>query len=137
MLYIRRRDYEKIILHAKEMLPKEACGLIAGTMEGKDKRIEKIYKMQNADHSDKHFSMDPKEQIRVEKDARESGMMILGNYHSHPKAPAFPSKKDIELAYDLQADYLILSLMDLGQPVLKAFMFDEKKRIIENTIEYL
>ena len=137
MLYIRKRDYEKIILHAKEVLPEEACGLIAGVMEGKDKRVEKIYKLHNVDHSDNHFSMEPKEQIRAGKDARENGLMILGNYHSHPKAPAFPSKKDIELAYDLQADYLILSLMDLKQPVLKAFMFDEKKKIMENSIMFL
>ena len=131
MLYIRQNNYEEIILHAMERLPEESCGLIAGIIEGEDKRVEKIYKMQNVNHSEEQFAMEPKEQIRAAKDARERGLTIIGNYHSHPKAPAFPSKKDIELAYDLLTDYWIVSLMDLEQPVLRAFRFDEKKEIKE------
>ena len=31
MLTMKKADYEKILAHAKENLPEEACGLIAGT----------------------------------------------------------------------------------------------------------
>ncbi len=34
---MKKADYEKILAHAKENLPEEACGLIAGTKDG-DKR---------------------------------------------------------------------------------------------------
>lgn len=37
MLTMKKADYEKILAHAKENLPEEACGLIAGTKDG-DKR---------------------------------------------------------------------------------------------------
>ena len=39
MLTMKKADYEKILAHAKENLPEEACGLIAGTKDGdKDHR---------------------------------------------------------------------------------------------------
>lgn len=37
MLTMKKADYEKILAYAKENLPEEACGLIAGTKDG-DKR---------------------------------------------------------------------------------------------------
>lgn len=137
VLYITKSDYDKILLHAKQMLPKEACGLMAGDWSGGDKWVKQIYILHNIEDSNSRFAMDPKEQIEAQKDAREKGFRILGSFHSHPNTPAFPSKRDTELAYDLQADYCILSLMDLKKPVLKAFMFEEKKKIIENPIVYM
>ena len=41
MLTMKKADYEKILAHAKENLPEEACGLIAGTKDGDKKIIEK------------------------------------------------------------------------------------------------
>ena len=40
---MKKADYEKILSHAKENLPEEACGLIAGTKDGDKKTIEKVY----------------------------------------------------------------------------------------------
>ena len=42
MLTMKKADYEKILAHAKENLPEEACGLIAGTKDGDKKIIEKV-----------------------------------------------------------------------------------------------
>ena len=43
MLQIKEPDYEKIISYAKEHLPEEACGLVAGCLDGGVKKIKKIY----------------------------------------------------------------------------------------------
>ena len=63
MLTMKKADYEKILAHAKENLPEEACGLIAGTKDGDKKIIEKVYLLENMDHTNEHFSMNPKEQL--------------------------------------------------------------------------
>ena len=70
MLTMKKADYEKILVHAKENLPEEACGLIAGTKDGDKKIIEKVYLLENVDHTNEHFSMNPKEQLAAVKDMR-------------------------------------------------------------------
>ena len=37
MLTMKKADYEKILAHAKENLPEEACGLIAGNQRRRQK----------------------------------------------------------------------------------------------------
>lgn len=121
MITLSREDYEKILAHAEKELPDEACGLIAGTVEGGDKTIKKVYLLTNTDHSNEHFSMDPREQLAAIKDMRANGLVPLGNWHSHPESPSRPSDEDKRLAYDSTASYMILSLMDRSAPVLNSF----------------
>jgi proteasome lid subunit RPN8/RPN11 len=121
MIQLKKTDFLAMIEHAKKELPNEACGLIAGRLEGEDKVIEKVYYLTNIDHSNEHFSLDPKEQLNAVKDMRAGGLKPLGNWHSHPESPSRPSDEDKRLAYDSQASYLILSLMEPEQPVLNSF----------------
>ena len=121
MIKLTRSDYEKLLAHAEKELPDEACGLIAGTIEGDDKLIKKVYLLTNTDHSNEHFSMDPKEQLAAIKDMRANGLVPLGNWHSHPESPSRPSEEDKRLAYDSKARYMILSLMNREEPVLNSF----------------
>ena len=80
MLTMKKADYEKILAHAKENLPEEACGLIAGTKDGDKKIIEKVYLLENVDHTNEHFSMNPKEQLAAVKDMRTNHLVPLGNW---------------------------------------------------------
>ena len=121
MITLKKADFEKILAHAKKELPNEACGLIAGVKNGADKHIQKVYLLTNIDHSNEHFSLDPKEQLAAIKDMRANGLVPLGNWHSHPESPSRPSQEDKRLAYDKTASYMILSLMELEQPVLISF----------------
>lgn len=118
---LSKEDYEKILAHAEAELPDEACGLIAGTADADGKVIRKVYLLTNIDHSNEHFSMDPKEQLAAVKDMRANGLRPLGNWHSHPESPSRPSEEDKRLAYDKNASYMILSLMDREHPVLNSF----------------
>ena len=98
------------------------------------KYIRKVYLLTNIDASNEHFSMDPREQLAAVKDMRANGYELLGNFHSHPESPSRPSEEDKRLAYDSKVNYLILSLMEIDNPVLKAFNIDEEKNV---TIEEL
>ena len=117
---LKKSDYDAIVGHAKAGLPNEACGLIAGIVQGDLKMVEKVYLLSNPDQSPEHFSIDPREQLAAVKDMRARGLSPLGNFHSHPYTPSRPSQEDIRLAYDPKASYLILSLAE-ETPVLRAF----------------
>jgi proteasome lid subunit RPN8/RPN11 len=119
---LSRADYEKMLDHARKELPNEACGLIAGIDDENGVRVvKKVYLLTNIDHSNEHFSLDPKEQLQAVKDMRANGLRPLGNWHSHPESPSRPSEEDKRLAYDSLASYMILSLMDDDNPVLNSF----------------
>ena len=118
MIQLNKADFEKMLAHATRELPDEACGLIAGEVQGMDKIVRKLT---NIDHSNEHFSLDPKEQLAAVKDMRANGLVPLGKWHSHPESPSRPSEEDKRLAYDSKASYMILSLMDRENPVLNSF----------------
>lgn len=119
---INKNDYERILAHARENLPEEACGLIAGIDRADGVReIKKVYLLTNIDHTNEHFSIDPKDQLASIKDMRAEGLKPLGNWHSHPESPSRPSEEDKRLANDSNASYLILSLEEADNPVLNAF----------------
>ena len=63
MIQLNKSDFEKMLAHARKELPDEACGLIAGEINGTDKIVKKVYLLTNIDHSNEHFSLDPKEQL--------------------------------------------------------------------------
>ena len=119
---IKKEDFNRIYEHSLKERPNEACGLIAGAdREDGVREIEKVYILTNTDHTNEHFTIDPKEQLTAIKDMRANGLKPLGNWHSHPESPSRPSEEDKRLANDSRASYLILSLMEEGKPVLNAF----------------
>lgn len=130
-------DYQKILAHCEQGLPNEACGLLAGTVENNIKTVTKVYLLNNVDASNEHFSMAPREQLAALKDARSYGFNIIGNFHSHPESPSRPSEEDKRLAYDSTMEYLILSLQERENPVLKAFEIDKDKNVTIHEIEMI
>ena len=137
---ISREDFDRIYEHALKERPDEACGLIAGIdREDGVREIKKVYCLTNIDHTNEHFSIDPKEQLSAIKDMRSLGLKPLGNWHSHPETPSRPSEEDKRLANDSKATYLILSLMD-QEPVLNAFHIetaDDERTVRKEELETL
>jgi proteasome lid subunit RPN8/RPN11 len=127
---IKKNDYEAMIESARQQLPNEACGLIAGKIGTEEKIVEKVYYLTNTDQSNEHFSIDAREQLAAIKDMRAQGLTPLGNWHSHPESPSRPSEEDKRLAYDSKASYLILSLME-EEPVLHSFHIEKEDNIVE------
>lgn len=103
--------YDEIARYAREHLPEEACGLIAGEENEDGRLVKKVYFLTNIDHAEDHFTLDPKEQLAAIKDMRANGYKPLGNWHSHPSSPSRPSVEDIRLSFDSNASYMIISLM--------------------------
>lgn len=114
---ITRQAYESILAQARQDAPVESCGYLLGL--DKENATEN-YAMTNVDHAEEHFTLDPKEQFAAIKYARQNGLKVVGNWHSHPASPSRPSQEDIRLAFDPSILYFILSLA-AAEPVLNAF----------------
>ena len=136
MIKLPKAFYDKILETALNGKPEEICGLIGGTKDGDVREVKELYVLENIDHSNEHFSMNPLDQLKAVKDMRAKGIVPLGNFHSHPESPSRPSEEDKRLAYDKEASYMIISIMNEDKPVLKSF------RIVDNVsneeeIEYI
>ena len=118
-LEIPNNIFEQMLQQAKAEAPIEACGILAG----RDRQVERLYKMTNVDQSSDHFMMAPEEQFRAIKDIRARGLEMLAIYHSHPESPARPSAEDIRLAFTPDVVYVIVSIQN-AEPVVKGFLIE-------------
>lgn len=135
---MKKADYDKMLEYALSERPNEACGLIAGTdYPDGIREVKKVYLLTNIDHTNEHFSIDPREQLTAIKDMRKNELKPLGNWHSHPETPSRPSEEDKRLANDSKASYMILSLMEEGKPVLNSFHIENNGEGKEASLEEL
>ena len=107
---------DQLIDQARQDAPNESCGYLLGS----DGVVTENYWMENIDHSPEHFSFAPRDQFTALRYARQKGLKILANWHSHPASPSRPSQEDLRLANDPTIRYAILSLLD-GRPSLNSF----------------
>ena len=121
MLILKRKFLDKIIAQARKEFPNEACGILAG----KDGKVKRVYEMRNTDASPSTFLMEPKEQLKAMKEIRNSGIEMIGIYHSHVASRAYPSAHDVELALYPEVSCAIISLEDNKNPVVKSFKIQE------------
>ena len=124
MIQIPKFIYDAMIHHAKQGYPNEACGLLA-SQDGQP--VCQFFPMRNLDEASISYFMDPKEQLQVFKKMRELGVQLRGIFHSHVASVAFPSQKDVRLAFYPEASYLIASLSDQTQPILRSFHIRDEK----------
>ncbi|MGE5225487.1 MAG: M67 family metallopeptidase [Planctomycetaceae bacterium] len=118
---------KEIVAQGLREFPNECCGLIAA--EGGTP--VKVFPMKNADASPVTYRLDGKEQLRVFEEMDERGWELWGIYHSHTHSEAYPSETDIKLAFYPDARYLLLSLQDRQQPVLRSFWITDGEVVEE------
>ncbi len=124
MIIISKQIQDSIIEHAKKEFPHEACGILAGKNEN---TVTDFFPMKNMDKASISYFMDPKEQLLVFKKMRQLGISMCGIFHSHVASLAYPSQKDVRLAFYPEVSYLIVSLSDMKKPMLRSFrILDEK-----------
>lgn len=131
MLCLSKKQLEELVEHSKKEFPNEACGILAGETFPKQNqgngKVEKVYPMTNTDKSAKTFFMDPKEQLKVMKEMRNLGLEMVGIYHSHPETEAYPSARDAELAFYPEASFVIVSMKDKDNSIIKSFKIIKEK----------
>jgi proteasome lid subunit RPN8/RPN11 len=80
-----------------------------------------FYPMLNADASPVTYRLDPKEQLKVFNEVDAQGLDLVGIFHSHTHSDAVPSETDRRQAFYPDAHYLLVSLSDRSNPVLRGY----------------
>jgi proteasome lid subunit RPN8/RPN11 len=109
ILEINRQTWELMRTDVAHKAPEEACGLLAGRIQGEQYQATLVYPTTNLLHSTTRFRIDPAEQLAAFNQIDSQGLKMVGIYHSHPNGPAGPSPTDIAEAYYPEAAYLIWS----------------------------
>ena len=97
---------DAIVAHARAGLPNEACGILAGV----DGRVERFFPAESDEPSPYYYRIESRDQIRIMNQIDDSGLDLIGIYHSHVSSPAYPSRTDAEQAFWPDAVYVIVSL---------------------------
>lgn len=110
--------------HAFKERPAECCGLLSG----RSGLITESHPLRNValDPKTRYFAA-PEDLFATMRAVRESGRELMGIYHSHPKAPAYPSQADVEMAFYPDAAYFIISL----EPQLEVRAFRIEGHLVE------
>jgi [CysO sulfur-carrier protein]-S-L-cysteine hydrolase len=119
---ISQQLIDEIVAHAREDLPNECCGMVAGV----DGQATEVIRVVNAAASPLRYEMDPKGQYEAWKSIEDGGGELLAIYHSHTKSPAYPSQTDVNqaVAWPDQV-YLIVSLADAEAPEVKGYLLKD------------
>ena len=133
--------------HGAEAYPNECCGFLVGREEKGRKvvcdvaPIENVwgsennpYEIRAEDSTRNRTLVDPKDYLRVAREARNKGMDIIGFYHSHPDHPARPSEFDRQYAVEYLV-YVILAV-EKGVPrEMTAWLLDaDRTRFLSEEI---
>ncbi len=131
-LKLSQPQVEAIRQHGAQDYPSECCGMLLGHADGDRKDVSEVVALRNLrqdparaqtllpldspgmESERNRFLIDPKDQIRIEKDARARSLDVVGYYHSHPDHPARPSTYDREHAWPWYS-YVIISV-ERGEP---------------------
>jgi len=122
-LRLSRGQLDTIINHSRSCKPEEACGILAGDLDG---TVRQVYTMENIEHSQTLYMMDSQEQFRVFDEMEKNGLELVAIFHSHPHSDPVPSARDCELAFYPESLYLILSLQN-DKPVARSFHIVDSK----------
>ena len=93
--------------------PNEGGGFLLGQAQDGAITIQDIMQVENtfAEEEQYHrYAMTPQDWMRLEDEADERGLSLVGYYHSHPDSPAIPSEYDREHALP-NFVYVITSVM--------------------------
>ena len=136
MIVIPEQAKEIMMTDAVAAYPDECCGFFFGTeADTGDRLITEVHPVVNAKEGDKRrrFEISPLDYLRAEQYAEESGLLVLGIYHSHPDHPAIPSETD-RVAAQPWFSYLILSVMHGKVEAIRSWRLNEGHQFEEETI---
>lgn len=87
----------RIFRHLESTYPNEGGGFLLGSQSGDTITIADTVQVENVfEEAEQHhrYAMTPLDWARLEDQADERGLTLVGYYHSHPDSPAIPSIYD-------------------------------------------
>lgn len=87
----------RITAHLQTSYPNEGGGFLLGSVADAAVRISDMIPIPNTFSPDEQwhrYAMTPQDWARLEDQADERGLTLVGYFHSHPDSPAIPSDYD-------------------------------------------
>jgi proteasome lid subunit RPN8/RPN11 len=141
MLKIGKSEFDEIRQHGEETYPHECCGVLLGRMDGDERVVVSVAQARNTRTDSPHnrYDIDPKDQIRIQREGRERGEDIIGYYHSHPDHPARWSPTDLAKAHWPGYSYVITSVEQGKAAITNSFELiiigESGKEFVDEKIE--
>ena len=135
MAIVLRQDVNAAIrAHGRDAFPHECCGALLG----KDGVVSEAFALPNTTEEGprRRFLVRPDDYRAAEKRARDTGLELLGFYHSHPDHPARPSQYDLDHAWP-SFSYVIVSVMSGADQALTSWQLkDDRSAFDEEPVTY-
>jgi len=107
---------DQIMAHCRAALPNEACGLLAG----ESGEVRRVHLLDNVDASPVSYTIDPVGHFAALRAAEDQGWDLIGAFHSHVAAAAYPSPTDVAGAAEPDWAWLVVGPMQEA-PEIRAF----------------
>ena len=117
--------------------PNEVGGFLLGLLEKDSVTVREIIQIENVFEKEEQFhryAMTPQDWMRLEDQADERGLTLVGYYHSHPDSPAIASIYDRDYALP-NFTYIITSVVSgkaVDQKVWR--LRDDRSQFDEGTL---
>lgn len=111
VLVIKNSFLDKLVEFTKKTHPIESCALFIGKIDNKIATVDEIVYVENVNHSQVTFSIDPEFLYQVYMKAEKQNKELTGIFHSHPARSA-PSSIDEQYMIYNPVIWLILGVLD-------------------------
>ncbi len=133
-LILSRALYDDLRTHGEEIYPNECCGILLGRADSGGIHVTSLLRAGNTrtDSAHNRYHIAPEELIAAQRQARNSGLDIVGFYHSHPDHPAQWSITDFAEAHWFGCAYVITAVAKGKAELTNSFLLsgttEEDKR---------
>lgn len=96
-IVVNQKLQESIFQQMEEAYPNEGGGFLLGKSNGAIVQIVDVIQVENVFETEEQYhryAMTPQNWARMEDEADNLGLSLVGYYHSHPNSPAIPSAFD-------------------------------------------
>jgi proteasome lid subunit RPN8/RPN11 len=134
---IFRADAEAIQAAARAGHPFEVYGVFLGQDGGSPAvRVVRALAVLNRESETPRvrYQIAPEDLLRIQREAREEGLEIVGYYHSHPDHPARPSETDRRIAAEGLSDgvvHVVVGVTGAGETEATAWVFRDRTQSFE------
>jgi len=141
MLKLNEQIYDAIRRHGEETYPYECCGVLLGHSVDGVNEVEDAIRAGNTrtDSAHNRYNIAPQELVRIQRQARERSLDIVGFYHSHTDHPAQWSKTDFAEAHWIGCSYAITAVEKGAAQVTNSFLLtgtsEEDKAFQDEALE--